>query len=326
MEERLKDAFAFLDCQKRIEATSNHPPVLFHIGLHKTGSTWLQRQFFPSIQGAVFKDDFGPTHRSFINPGFGKFSLYMVETQLSDLMATSRIRGVPLILSDEALGGRPFGQRFYSQIFAFRLKAAFPDARILIVCREQRAILGSFYGEYLRYGHSRSLLQFIQSGGPDSKSEEGSVRDYYRYDQMLDFYRGVFGEKNVVMVPMEWMLRNPEGMLERLSELLGSELCFVRSPNMQTERPAWSSWAQGIQRLANQHLLRDGRMHRELGILKPNALAYRVDRLTPAWARRRGSQKRRQLIEMAVGDRFVASNRRLAESIGFDLGAFGYSV
>ena len=57
-------------------------------------------------------------------------------------------------------------------------------------------------------------------------------------------------------------------------------------------------------------------------------LGKRIDRLSlaPRQAVDREEAKLRRTIEETVGDRYVESNRRTAELIGVDLGAYGWMI
>ena len=125
--------------------------ILFHVGPHKTGTTWLQQHFFPNFKNIVYSCDFKLTHKAFLTPQYGDFSVKRVAEIFAPLLEEARQKEVPLVLSDEALGGRPFGQKYFREVCANRIKRAFPTAKILVVSRRQERIFGSLYSEYLRY-------------------------------------------------------------------------------------------------------------------------------------------------------------------------------
>jgi hypothetical protein len=68
----------------------------------------------------------------------------------------------------------------------------------------------------------------------------------------------------------------------------------------------------------------DSRWQLAPGMFRPNAMAARIDRLTPAFLRQRMHKARRQLVEDAIGNLYAASNRRVSQHIGIDLAQYGY--
>jgi len=301
--------------------------ILIHVGPHKTGSSWLQNRFFPHVPGIVYEGRARDSHAAFLVPDFGDFSPEAVREIYLGALERAQAEDKPLVISDEALGGRPFHQKFFRAIAAYRLRAAFPQARILVVARAQEAVIQSMYGEYLRYGYASSLEGFLaqQTGNPAIAPLLDL--DYYDWDRVQDFYEEIFGAAQVRVVPMELMLSDTAALSGIVETLLGRAIGVPETlPTGQPERPALSAWAQGFLRLANHLQPQDSRYRVRRGKLNPYGIAHRIDALTPAAARRAGKLRARSLIEAHLGDRFVASNRRFAARNGYDLAALGYKL
>ncbi|MEM6388589.1 MAG: hypothetical protein AAF825_01990, partial [Pseudomonadota bacterium] len=47
-------------------AWTGYDKIIVHVGLHKTGTTFCQRQLFPKISGAVFAHEIAETHALFL--------------------------------------------------------------------------------------------------------------------------------------------------------------------------------------------------------------------------------------------------------------------
>lgn len=110
-----------------------------HIGMHKTGSTLLQDIVFPSLGVHVIKQpDWGLI---FQDEGYGPLSLQQ------DVSAWIGQAGAKkLLVSQEWLSGSAEGNPIWSwERAAVRLNEAFPEARVLIVLREQLDYLLSIY-------------------------------------------------------------------------------------------------------------------------------------------------------------------------------------
>jgi hypothetical protein len=301
--------------------------ILVHVGPHKTGTTWLQDRFLAGSRDIVFAGDFRLTHRAFLTPRIDEFSPTTVRDCFAPSLRRARDSGRPLVISDEALGGRPFHQRFVREVAALRIRAAFPDARILIGAREQDALLHSMYGEYLRYGYSSTLRGFLARDTGNLNILPLLDHDFYRFDRTHEFYARLFGVDRVSVVPMEWMLADVGRFAGWLSSVLGHEVGAPDGADAAVvSRPAWSGWARTALRLGNRLVPQDTRQLRRSGRLSPNSVAFQVDRFTPAGARRTGNARDRAIVRGMVGSYYAASNARLARMSGFDLAALGYVV
>lgn len=301
--------------------------LLIHLGPHKTGTSWLQKHFFPHLGGVVFSGDFRKTHAAFLIPDFGAFTVERVrEIFLPDIQRARR-EGKALILSDEALGGRPFHQKFFRGMAASRIRKAFPEAKILMTTREQDAVVLSMYGEYLRYGYSSTLAGFLSQETGSPNIAPLLALDFYMWDKAITFYQGVFGADHVRAAPLEWMTRDRDCLAALLGDFLGRAIDPPAELPLRTkERPALSGWARAVQRFANQFHPQDSRFLTSRSRLAPNSLAYWADRATPASARARGEQRSRAHVRRVLGDHYRASNTRFAGQTGFDLEALGYRM
>lgn len=299
--------------------------ILIHVGLHKTGTTWLQEELFPKLADICYEPSFRPTHRAFLRQPANEFSLEVVRQEFGDLLVRARDENKPLIISDEALGGRAFQQKYLREVVALRLRAAFPSAKILISVREQRALLGSLYGEYLRCGFSSTLERFLTQQTVNPNIEPPVDFSFYEYDRTQAFYEDMFGQNRVAAVPMEWTIADPSGLLAKINTLLGRNLQLPSTTQTTRQaRPALSQWARSAQRFLNGFVPQDSRSMIKHGPFSPNSIGHRIDRLTPSWARQKGRDHQKRMINRLVGNHFAESNARFAQMSGFDLSALGY--
>lgn len=307
-------------------AWTGYDKIIVHVGLHKTGTTFCQRQLFPKISGAVFAHEIAETHALFLTPEIGDPVDIAAAASIREAVERAADKDQALIVSDEALGGRPFHQKFTRGVVAERIKASFPNAKILLTIREQRALIGSLYGQYLRYGYCSSLDAFLTSATRNANIAPVLDVDFYDYHRAARFYGSIFGPDAVAIVPMEVLLARPDALVGRLAELVGVEMRLIAEvATDQTELPASSSWAQAYLRLANRVVPQDSRALRAPSRVSPNAVAHKIDRLTPAFARRRGKARMAARINARIGAYFAASNRAFAADYGIDLAALGYS-
>lgn len=307
------------------------PDLVVHVGLHKTGTTWLQRTIFAPAHDChiIYSETREKLRGVFLKPRQDAFSPDTARAVLDPLISEARARGWPAVVSDEALGGLPFGDRFRQATAFQRLHDTYPQAGLLITIREQRRVLQSVYGHYLRGGGTATLAKFLSQPPPDRAATWDPIvdLDYYDYSRLLRYAETIFGEGRVLMVPMEWMLAKPAGLLTRLSETFGVEWTGFEQPNTeQVVNSAWSTLGYGLNRRLNYLKVGEPRWDMRTWWLKPNAVAARVDQLTPAGLRRRQKARQLDVIDSAVGNRYAASNTALASRLNLDLTSFGYQT
>lgn len=127
--------------------------LTLHIGLHKTGTTFLQRQYFP-----YFED----TH-------------YFNKNLAFQNLAYKRNRN--FFISNETLSGRPWNEEWkrgiknsFSWLESFEMatdnmQQLFPDAHIVVVFRKQGDLLISLYKQYIQEGGELNFQNFYNENG-----------------------------------------------------------------------------------------------------------------------------------------------------------------
>lgn len=306
-----------------------------HVGMNKTGSTWLQQNLLPRVT----------SHKTVGRVPGGDRSILDVVEQM--LVAERFERGLlrakaeqiagrhdRIFLSDEGLSST---LRFETDdLFrrnTERLAGEFPDARVLLVVRRQPDLILSSYAHYVRGGGTAAIDRFL-SGEP----VPGYRRPIRFRPGSFDLY-GVastfvtaFGNDHVVVVPYEWLRTDIAAFLARTVTGLCLEAEGLDELTTEAARQVHSSLsasARAVQRRVNQAaalVARSdvgskrwyGRLRNGVGtvdrMLRPgriDALERRVSRPTRAAAR-------------AAGECYGDSNKRLAEMTGLPLADLGY--
>jgi len=106
--------------------------VIIHVGLHKTGTSFLQKEVFPNIKNA---EVFGYANK-----------VFNFKTKLSDKKIN--------IISEEGLSGNLHTKikTVDRETITSRLHAVFPDAKIIVVFRNKEDWIKSLYSEYIKLG------------------------------------------------------------------------------------------------------------------------------------------------------------------------------
>src|SRR5215218_14466 len=109
---------------------------LLHIGYHKTGTTFLQRRVFPEPGFSLVAGAKALRPAFVVGDPFG-FDPMLVRETFRPAIEKVRERDLVPVLSAERLSGNPHSGGYDSKQIAERLAATFPEARVLIVIREQ---------------------------------------------------------------------------------------------------------------------------------------------------------------------------------------------
>ena len=304
------------------------PAVLFHVGYHKTGTTWMQRRLFRAAHGfAPFGEDIDETHRAVFahvtKPHRLAFDAPAARSALLGRFAGGTGGRVPVV-SSEILSGHPFWGGRDSADFAERLHAIAPDARILLTIRAQIPAIASVYMQYVRRGGTLSPARFYD--GARVLGYDGFDPVHFEYHRLVAHYQALFGADRVKVMTQEALAADPAAFVAGLAAFTGAPAAPV--PSTQREGASESEAATPILRRIN-HFVFDGANPSPILDLGPlSAGAYRGT----GWAFRRlkgaGLATGRPVTAEAkrrFAGRFAASNRALAEMCaGLDLP--GYEI
>jgi hypothetical protein len=309
------------------------PPVLLHIGYHKTGSRWLRFLFFGNPQtGFGWVDKTGADHpvRRLVGARPFEFDAEQSRAEFDPLLRGIEDDGLSPVVSFERFSGNPFSGGYDSKEIADRLVEVFPDARVLVVLREQRSMIVSTYKQYVREGGALPPSKFMLP--PTSRSMRVPWFDlrHFEYHHLLSYYRHLFGPGSVLALPYEQFIADPRSFVEDIGRFAGRPLdneTLASLPFESRTNPAPPATAIAARRWLNRLGVRSDLNPAPL-LASPAfwRLGKRIDRvsLAPRQAVAREEEKLRRTVEEVVGDRYVESNRRTAELIGVDLAAFGW--
>jgi len=306
----------------------NNRKVLLHVGLHKCGSTWLQHTMFDNA------------HIGFVSP-WGKLpaiavtEFVAIEPLAFDgaavrarLDAAAKLpagsRNQTLVLSHEALSSRPHHGSYYAPEVAARLNEVFPDARVLVIFREQVSLIHSLYGEHLRNGGRLTLREFIGTGNEPLGFSGLCQLTFFCFDRLIEMYRDIFGEANVLALPLEMLSTDPTRFVEGICSFGGGTYCEL--PTTRKVNTAWGPVTYEALRLSNG-VVRGNRLRPQTGgIFTARRRALKLmDTLVPRSVQSSIKKKQRAAIERRTAGLFGQSNARLSKIVGLDLREYGYA-
>jgi hypothetical protein len=320
--------------------------LLVHIGYPKAASSWLQKHIFSGLD-ATFAPFGGPTPEGSVyaytkagseilfdvpDKGYrtaGQFvSPFSFDAKNRGDLIQSQLAtdGRVTCLSNEAWAGHPFSGGVLGPIFAARIHQCAPEAKILVVTRNQPEMILSSYFHYLvKRQMACSLQEFMRPR--KWIAESGFSPYYFDYSALIAHYDALFGEANVICIPFEIVKVSPRRFAEPIYRAFDaqapSRLDSLGPENVRSIREAvalsrapWTNRLHGNQwRRATPalHWLGKGLQWLLTGVVSEPAAKRQANALTD-W------------IRAEVGDFYCAGNAWLARRMGVDLESLGYKV
>ncbi|WP_340118800.1 hypothetical protein [Pelagibius sp. 7325] len=169
--------------------------LYFHVGLHKTATTYLQRLVFPRWAGIKYL----------------RYRNIEYFLRLSD--------SEKYLISCEGLSGGTFARLDDRLRGLRRLAAMFPGSHAIIGLRPHGGFVASLYSQYLRYGGSAPFEAFFSLDGP----QENVVwrREDLSFRALIEQLETAFGEAPFVF-QMSELKTNRDGLMADLSAFLGT--------------------------------------------------------------------------------------------------------
>ncbi|HEY7603054.1 MAG TPA: sulfotransferase [Gaiellaceae bacterium] len=311
--------------------------ILVHIGYHKTGTSWLQGRLFGNPKSGMrwLGKSEGHPVRKLVAARALEFDAAAARAAFDPLLESARADGLLPVVSFERLTGHPFSGGYDAKEIADRLAAVFPEGRILVVMREQRAALLSTYKQYVRAGGVAPIERFLVPPRSKAMRTATFTLDHFDYRHLLRYYRGLFGAERVLALPFERFVRDGSGFVAEIGEFAGRPLSsdvLAALPYERRSNAAPTAGVIAVRRELNRLTNRSELNPEPLFASKKGArLAVKWSRssrlasLTGAYGARLEREWRRRVEEL-VGDRYVEGNRETAGLVGADLGGYGWMV
>ena len=293
---------------------------VFHIGYHKTGSSWLQQVYFrehPKIKlvaDSIYPWD-DPFLRSLVATSDRDFAPRECRALLERQIAAAAVGPDEVaMVSAERLSGHPFSGGYDSFRIAARIHAIMPEARIVCVVRGQAAMIESVYRQLVTEGYTGGVASLF-----DRRSWKSVAFDlgFYEYDRLYDAYVKLFGADRLLFAPYERMRSAPEAFLAELCRFAGVEP-LEEVPTGKLVGRSLPGSAVGLMRFANRFRVTELNPFPLLRM--PEALRLAIVamlRRMPGDARQLGPAQ-----EDFIRRRFLESNQRLGERVDVDPQAY----
>jgi hypothetical protein len=170
-------------------AKQNSKEIFYHVGLGKTGTTYLQYRVFPKFKGVY----------------------YIQRTKYKKSFDIIRKTNYPrYLVSNE------FDRQYPVEIR--RIAGAFPDAKIIMVLRRQDSWLASQYRRWVKNGYEYTFEQFIDL---DNDGGEWKQKDAYFFPY-IEMAEKLFSTKPLVLL-YDDMRKDPISFFKRIADYVGAE-------------------------------------------------------------------------------------------------------
>ncbi len=158
-----------------------------HVGLGKTGTTYLQYEFFPKLKGVKYIQ----------RTQYKKFGRIIARTHYSKYFVS-----------------REFDRQFEREVP--RIAEKYPSAGIIIVLRRNDSWIASQYRRHVKNGGQHSFQEFL-----DLKHDQGlwKQKDVYFYPKLL-MLKDLFTKKPLVLFHDE-LKKEPFSFFDKIADYLG---------------------------------------------------------------------------------------------------------
>lgn len=305
--------------------------LLIHVGYAKAGSTWVQECFSDTKSGflnfeqdaySLSLDDFVQANSLFFDeaPYVECFKLHAKKA--ADLNCTP-------VLSSERFVGNWFSGGYDVKQLAKRLHLSAPDAKILIIFREQVQMLTSIYRQYVKKGGGRSLEKFLFPPTRGRTRIPEFSFNYFEYDKIINCYQNIFGSKNVMALPLEFIAEAPEDAFKLIQDFSAAIQANEFTVSPQKKNVGISAIEASIKRHLNIFLCADAlndfsTLHNPVTKSAANIIYKGIAAIIPVRTKKKSNEELTEKIKIYVQDRYCESNRKTSEIIKMDLSKYGY--
>tara|TARA_Y100000589_G_scaffold311074_1_gene330091 strand:+ start:213 stop:1160 length:948 start_codon:yes stop_codon:yes gene_type:complete len=205
--------------------------VIFHVGLPKSASTFLQRRVFPCLEDTEYISSDTSMNESiyewvyksncifnalFDNRNLKRKKLEKIHNKILNKLSIPQNFDIKKnkLVSSEGFVGASWDPLINSDLNAKLIKYQHPSAKIFLVLRKQSEWLKSIYRQ-LVFVEDRfdQYISFNKFSNIDSSQKINSFLDL-RWDLLVEQYYSIFGRKNVLVLPYEFFKESPQEFVE----------------------------------------------------------------------------------------------------------------
>jgi len=302
----------------------NNQPIV-HIGYPKAASTTLQRNLFAehyeinnlSANGYTVKyfQDNKNMRKLYHNlvklTGIEYYysdNLKLFNNVITKYMSSEKRN----LFSEEALLNQSLGDNYLK---AYRLKEIFPNAKIIIVLRNQVDLLRSIYD--MRCGGGR-YIAFDKWLERDLKYFNANFSGGLKFYETVAFYQELFGKHNVEVLLFEELLESIKSFAHKLSAFI--DIDAEQTNNLLKNKPLNTAKSYQVHNLRVKFI--PGIQFSK--VLPKSTHKYLVNKLTEVLPSKKSVMSQYYVDKMH--EIYGLSNRKLMDEFGLDVAHYGYPL
>lgn len=313
----------------RVDNGTAGPDVL-HVGFSKCASTFLQA-FFEEHDDVFLVNQSHYIAPFDLSPYPDKLNEYrlLFSDALDDQVRLESDEHIILPLFHPVLGAAATTLDSVEEVAA-RIGAIQPNAKIVLVIRNQVDLIVSRYSEYVLCGGISTFAEFVVEFLSCSEDKTNYFQNYYQ--RITEIFDEWFSPTNVLLLLQEDLARDEDSTIQRLSEFLGVKQLKPSKRGLVARRIGLSRLGLSTMRLINRLLVRRPKQSYKEAQTRGPYIVYKsiqravriIDYLLPD--RLKGdknailSAQTRTLIQ----SEFAADNRKLGQALNRDLRQLGY--
>lgn len=204
-----------------------HTNVVFHIGMHKTGTTWLQNTYFLNDKSYhLINDTISPWDDELLKNIIGVCDYDFHPYRSRKIIEQRAKEGVVNIVSAERLSGHPISGGYDMERIAKRIFRIAPESKILITIRDIEPFIKSIYKQMIREGYCGNAKQFLF--GNNWKTAIVS-KDYFKQTQIVEKYKTLFGKEQVLILDFDEFRDDKGSYISKIEAFLNIQSKLERS-------------------------------------------------------------------------------------------------
>jgi hypothetical protein len=222
--------------------------IYLHVGYPKTGTTFLQREYFPAIEGYYYIDQVEMWRSGFLGILFDDYFATDIEKYTTILNNWKKAAGdKKLFISYEGFIGNLLNGIKNFPLICRRLKETNFEFKILLTIRRQEKIIDSLYIQYIHQGGAISFDDFIKLS---TKAPLHLSLNLFDYNAIYNALMNEFGERNIFVLPYE-AIRDYDDLNNFLSIFLDLKIT-LKTNDFKSQNVSLSRFNLKILRFSNR--------------------------------------------------------------------------
>lgn len=196
---------------------------IFHVGFHKTATSWFQQEFYPAVTNARYAGNRDLVHDLLIRPRPSEFDASRAREALG------LVAGRTIICEEELEGSIHTGGRhgFARREYARRVKSLAGEAEVVIITRDLPSLVASSYRQYVEVGGTKTPEEYVQ-GWPFHPRNPSFELEHLNPDHIVALYTDHFGDERVQTYRFKNFASDPRAFCDQLAHDLQLEFNVSR--------------------------------------------------------------------------------------------------